>query len=290
MVGGGEGSSGTLLKRVAVGVVFVPLILYLVHLGGAAFLGFVIAVILLGIRELQAMTRDSGVELYSVTGFGLGIAVAVWAYSSGPSGWSAVPFILLIAVLARGLIGSREVSSFRRMAITLFALFYVAWTASHLLLLARLPEAAPGVPGEGAAFVYLTLVLTWSYDTGAYAVGTAFGRRKLAAALSPNKSLEGLLGGVGASVLACLLMRLAGLVGFGLAHALELGLLVGAASTLGDLVESYIKRTFGRKDSSTLIPGHGGVLDRFDSLLFSAPAVYYFLLLVYAGTTRGAAG
>ena len=131
---------------------------------------------------------------------------------------------------------------------------------------------------DGWIWLIFTLAGTWACDTTAYFVGKAFGRRRLAPELSPKKTLEGAIGGIMGSVLAGYLFAL--IYPFlPLSKMLLLGLLVGAAAEVGDLLESAFKRQAGVKDSSKLIPGHGGILDRIDSALFSAPLVYYYVLL-----------
>jgi phosphatidate cytidylyltransferase len=128
------------------------------------------------------------------------------------------------------------------------------------------------------SYALLPFFLAWSCDTAAYGVGRAFGRRKLAPTLSPKKSVEGAMGGLAASIAAGLIARLWFAPYLTLLDALLLGALVGFFAQVGDLVESLLKRDAATKDSSGLIPGHGGALDRFDSLLFAAPIVYYYLV------------
>jgi len=128
------------------------------------------------------------------------------------------------------------------------------------------------------SYALLPFMLVWSCDTAAYAVGRAFGRTKLMPSVSPGKSLEGAIAGLLASIGGALLARLWFAHYLTALDAVVLGALVGVFGQLGDLVESLLKRDAELKDTSTLIPGHGGVLDRFDSLLFAAPIVYYYLL------------
>jgi phosphatidate cytidylyltransferase len=117
-------------------------------------------------------------------------------------------------------------------------------------------------------------------DTAAFFVGNAAGRRKLAPAISPGKTVEGALGGLAGGVAAAAAVRALGLPSVPLGHALLLGLGVAALGIVGDLVESLLKRWAGVKDSGTLFPGHGGMLDRLDSVLFGAPALYYYFALL----------
>jgi phosphatidate cytidylyltransferase len=146
---------------------------------------------------------------------------------------------------------------------------YVGWLAAHFVLLRESPD--------GRDWVLLTLLTVWIGDTGAYFVGRPLGRHKLAPHVSPGKTWEGAAGGQVSGFLAVLGLTALFNLDIGVEHVIVLGLLVPAAALVGDLAESAIKRGLGVKDSSGLVPGHGGVLDRLDSLLFAAPAVYWYL-------------
>jgi phosphatidate cytidylyltransferase len=166
------------------------------------------------------------------------------------------------------------------MSVTLFGVLYVGWLSAHLLYLRELP-ASVGLPyGAGAALVFLVFLPTWSCDTAAYAVGMAFGRRRLLPSVSPKKSVEGSLAGLAAALAATLAARLWFAPFLSLGHALILGLAIGVFAQVGDLAESLLKRVSRAKDSGEVIPGHGGVLDRFDSLYFTAPLVFYYVKLL----------
>ena len=169
------------------------------------------------------------------------------------------------------------------MAVTLFGLIYVAWLGNFIT---RINFADP----NGRYFVMLLVVVTKFTDMGAYIIGSTLGRHKMIPRISPKKTWEGTVGGVvfavGGAVM-CLYwphplsigIRAAGLT---LTHALTLGLLLGAAAVIGDLAESLIKREANIKDSSNILPGHGGALDMLDSFLFTAPLLYVYMRLVLA--------
>jgi phosphatidate cytidylyltransferase len=129
----------------------------------------------------------------------------------------------------------------------------------------------------GFMFLLVLFILTWAYDTGAYTVGIIAGRHKLIPSVSPGKTLEGTLGGLLLAVAAVLIARKYLLTFLGVWESVFLAFLASMVGQLGDLVESMIKRDVKAKDSSTAIPGHGGILDRFDSMLFNAPVIYYML-------------
>lgn len=127
-------------------------------------------------------------------------------------------------------------------------------------------------------FVFLLIFSTWASDTFAFAVGKMMGKVKLCPAISPGKTREGAIGGFVGTLAVAIIFSL--IFKFSVLHALAIGVIIGIMAPLGDLVESILKRVCGVKDSGNIIPGHGGVLDRFDSLLFAAPAMYVYLMLV----------
>lgn len=166
---------------------------------------------------------------------------------------------------------------------------YVGWLISPYLVVLRgvwpqgltaapkVVQVGPYTPEIGACLVMMVFLCTWACDTSAYFLGRAFGKTKIAPNLSPNKTIEGSIAGlIGALIVAMISGWVIHLPWY---HSLAMGVIFGVLSQLGDLSESAIKRELKIKDFGTLVPGHGGVLDRFDSLLFSGPAAYYYALL-----------
>ncbi len=153
-------------------------------------------------------------------------------------------------------------------ALTLSGLLYVPLLLGHLILVRELPH--------GIQWILLLFVLVMSGDSGAYYVGRILGRRKLYPLVSPNKSVEGALGGLAGSLLGVTLARLTFFPELTVTDCFLAPLLIGPLAQMGDLFESLLKRSFGVKDSGSIIPGHGGILDRLDSILFAAPAIYYY--------------
>ena len=149
----------------------------------------------------------------------------------------------------------------------------------YLVKLRFLPGAEVSTPagdmGMGCALVWIMFVGTWASDSFAYFVGSAIGRHRLCPSISPKKTVEGFLGSV-VGTTACVAAAGQFFFGFPLGEMAVLGLAISLFATLGDLVESVLKRYVGIKDSGALFPGHGGVLDRFDSVLYTAPLVYFF--------------
>lgn len=150
-----------------------------------------------------------------------------------------------------------------------FGLAYISLGAAHLPLLVAAPH--------GVAWLAILTLITIASDTGAYYAGTAFGKTKLCPAISPNKTVEGLLGGLAASLLLAVLAGLFLLPDVPIVRMVAAIIMVSLVGVGGDLIESIIKRSCQVKDSGTILPGHGGVLDRIDSLLTAAPAIYYLI-------------
>jgi phosphatidate cytidylyltransferase len=187
---------------------------------------------------------------------------------------------LVMLVLALALRRPNRERLVESMAVTLFGLLYVGWLASHLVLLRELPWIAGVGYSSGWRFVLLAFFITWSCDTGAYTFGRIFGRTRPWSQISPRKSLEGSIGGLGTAILAAFIARAWFAPFLRVGDAALLGVGVGICGQVGDLVESLLKRDASHGDSSDIIPGHGGILDRFDSLYFAAPLVYYYLRMV----------
>jgi phosphatidate cytidylyltransferase len=267
-----------ILPRLAVILLGVPCLYLITWRGGVFFVGLVMLVVVMGLREFYALVQGKGYRPFTVLGYAGAAAITVYAWRQG----IAVPMVLtasLLAIMIRELWRGELGHALGHMAVTVFGIMYVGWLGSHLVLLRQLP-AAQGAPAEvGAQMVFLAALITWANDTGAYLAGIALGRHKLAPRISPKKTREGAVGGLVAAALAGWLCA-RGFAGFITpAAGIGLGVVGGVAALLGDLVESLIKRDAGTKDTAELIPGHGGVLDRFDSLLFVVPVFYYWFRL-----------
>ena len=196
----------------------------------------------------------------------------------GVSWREALLVIFALYLLTLEIIKPTE-GSINRAIYTLFGYFYIPWLLGYAIMLRYTPDGVLG-------FYYLALpaLAIIANDSGAYIIGTLFGKRKLAPLISPNKTLEGAFGGLGLAIV------IVSVTSVGLEHWLGLrinlydgilfSILVASAAQLGDLFESLLKRWAGVKDSGVLLPGHGGALDRIDSALFAVPLTYYFVTLV----------
>jgi phosphatidate cytidylyltransferase len=286
---GGGGTEGAAAKsaswslglRIASGVLFVPLLILLARAGGLAFAGFVAFEVALGLAEFYRMMRGKGLHPYPLLGLLCGLGVVWKALHPHQSQSDLLLTGAVLVTLGLGLRRPELKGRIEGMAVTLFGVLYVGWLSAHLVLLRELPWRVGQVRyADGAAYVLLAFFLTWSCDTGAYAIGRLFGRTRPWSRISPRKSLEGSAGGMAASIAAAFVARAWFAPFLSVVDAVVLGLGVGVFAQVGDLVESMVKRDSGHGDSSDLIPGHGGVLDRFDSLYFAAPLVFYYLKIV----------
>jgi len=279
-------SSWALSLRLVSGVLFVPLLVFLAWTGGLAFLSLVAVQVTLGLIEFYDMMRGRGLRPYRRLGVLAALALLWVCYEPRVPYLGFLTTAVLLLVLALELRRPEARQRVEDIAVTCFGVLYVGWLSAHLVLLRELPWTAGTSYRDGAAFVLLAFFVTWSCDTGAYAVGRSFGRNRPWGRISPRKSVEGSIGGLVMAVVAALVARSWFAPFLALRDALALGFLVGVFAQVGDLVESLRKRDARHGDSSDLIPGHGGVLDRFDSLFFAAPAVYYYLAHVVFGVPR----
>lgn len=185
-------------------------------------------------------------------------------------------FTALLLIPAWYVIARKDLeSSLPSSAIAVLATTYVGMLGGSLI---RLRNDFP----EGSKLVFFLLLVVWLGDSGAYYVGKNFGRHKLSPRISPKKTVEGLAGGIAASVITAVVIHFTFFRAFPLLHAIIAGVILSFAGVVGDLAESMWKRSAAVKDSGTLIPGHGGFLDRFDSIFFTAPILYtYWTMLAH---------
>jgi len=264
-----------ILPRLLTAVVGIPLVLALIHWGSIPYTVFVLAVVGLALLEYGAVLQAGGLAIqpWLCVGAGLAMAtaVAVSPPSLDPEGrglWPACALTMVVALSVLRELFRRE-HSWERAAMTVLGVLFVSWTLAHLILLRGL---RPG----GEKLTYALFAWIWLSDCAAYLAGTRWGKRKLAPQVSPHKTWEGFLGAAIIGALAALATELIASLGLGPAGAAFLGTAVAAAAQVSDLSESLVKRRAGVKDSGSLLPGHGGVLDRFDSFYLAAPFFYYF--------------
>lgn len=267
--------SNELTARVASGAAIVVVSVVFGALGGWWFTALVAAVIARTTFELWRLLERAGYQPSLV--LALSTAAAAFIGIRLPNLFIFIPALTLVMLvsLARQL-QRAPTRTFGDWAVSFAGGFYLGWTGGHLAELIVLPP-------DGRWWLALTLVTLWSADSMAYVFGRLLGKHKLAPAISPGKTWEGYIAGVVASTLAG--VALGAFAPFGALVGAIAGVLVGALSPLGDLIESMIKRQAHAKDSGKLIPGHGGLFDRIDSLLWASVVVTY-IAVVASGNFR----
>jgi phosphatidate cytidylyltransferase len=306
-----------LTTRILVALVGIPVVVAATLVGGYIFFFLIAVIALVGLLELYALARAKGILPQTATGVFFGICMlTVFMYDklhvtvigtfaalgmTVPFPSMAQEFLIVMLIFLPLILGvelfRNKPGALANIAATLLGALYVAFSLGsfvgirELFVPADFPVYAhftmpgPAVPEEIAAQIYRWGGFTvlsifgaiWVCDSAAYFAGRAFGRHKLFPRVSPNKTWEGAIVGFAAAVLAFVLCQRLLLPYLSMRDALVCGAIIGLFGQIGDLAESLLKRDAGVKDSSTLIPGHGGVLDRFDSLLFVAPLLFFYL-------------
>ena len=259
-----------LLPSILVSLTLLTLIFGSIKLEPKLFLALICIVIMLGVRELTHAYRAGGIELPDLPIMAVSLVILLASWFGGTEGL-AVSTGLSIPILMFFLLLISQKDFIKRSTSAVFAVFYLAVLGGFILLVANDPD--------GAKRILALVILISCNDTFAYFAGVLFGKHKMAPTISPKKSWEGLIGGL-----------IASLIGGGLVFnfAFETAWYVGSAigvmtvvtATCGDLIESAIKRDLAIKDMSNLLPGHGGIMDRLDSALFTAPAVWFAFELI----------
>lgn len=264
------------ILRVLTALVAAPLVVGMAYAGGWVFAGFVVGIALLGQWELYRLAENAGLAPQKSWGCVLGGLIVLEPLWPAAGGLALVGGVGLLAVMPflfarKALLGS--------VSVTFFGALYPATLLGFLL---RLRLARGTEVGDLQAFylVLLVLLLVWASDVFAYYVGKAVGRRPLAPSISPNKTWEGSMGGALAALVIGVGFKLTVGAFVGWAHLLALVFVGGVLGQLGDLAESHLKRAVDIDDSSAILPGHGGLLDRFDAMAVAAPLTYGYLAYV----------
>ncbi len=272
-----------LTRRVLFALVGAPLTVALIYAGGWIFAAALAGVAAIGAWELLRMATTGGSEPLEIPGIVLAAAIPLAVHASylGVFQVTLTVAVLIFLALLSAVIWARGVERkpLVAFAVTIVGVIYPSLVVYMYPL--RYHQYVLGA-GAGTILVMFPVLVTWATDTGAYAFGRMFGKHKLIPSVSPSKTIEGALGGlivavIGAWAYSQFLLRPFAQLGLSPLGILLFGIAVGVFGQLGDLAESLLKRDAGVKDSSKLLPGHGGILDRFDSLLFVLPVAYLLL-------------
>jgi phosphatidate cytidylyltransferase len=275
------------IQRITTAVIAIPILAAAIQWGGSSLFCWIIAIAAgMALFELLGMAPvQSAVSKLSIITAGVSIVLLVdqyrphllyesMQYQSTLFGMlMTAPALLTYAVLLSVLALYPRKSFFMAAPFVAFlGVLYISLFLSYLILLYN--------NHNGKEWIFFLLIVLWCNDTGAYACGRTLGRIKLSPLVSPNKTVEGAVGGLGFSMIAALSVKMYLLTVLSFTQAAVLGLVIAVSGQAGDLCESALKRHFGCKDSGSMLPGHGGMLDRIDSLLFAAPIAYYCKLMI----------
>ena len=230
----------------------------------------VLIAVALGLHEFYSLVLPENKRHEKAIGILLGMVLASLIYLGDASFIHASLAFSIIFLSITYMLKSRNFAlAISKMALTLFGVLYIGLLLSYVTLI---DTTAPG-----KQWVFFLVSIVWAADIGGFFMGSLVGRHKLYPKVSPNKTIEGLAGGVAGAIAAALLYRKLVFSDFDISDCVFLGFALSLCGQMGDFTESMIKRSVRVKDSSGLIPGHGGILDRLDSFLFSAPFLYYYL-------------
>ena len=268
----------SLVTRILVGILGVPAILLIIYLGGLYFLGFLAIVAAISQFEFYKMFREQkNIQSYYVHAIIFGLVWLFVTYFAPQYFYHAilVPTLLFLILNLRGDI----LKSSEKFAITVAGYLYVPILISTLVMIRQFGKFTAMTNAESWKIVVVLFATVWINDTFAYAFGSMFGKKKLSPKISPNKSKEGSLAGIIGAFMSVFIFYFCNILPefFTVIHVIVLSLILGIFPQLGDLAESMMKRDTGVKDSGTILLGHGGVLDRFDAIFLTAPAVYLFI-------------
>lgn len=268
------------LLRILTGLVGIPVVVGLTYVGGVPFFALVALLALLAQLEMYHLLRAAGTAPWVVPGMILGGLVLLQSIYPPASGLALALVVLGLAYspFVRPAENGEQapVAGPLSMAATLFGVIYPTALLGTLIEI-RNGAGAWGDDMDAFALTVATLILVWTTDTLAYFIGRAIGKRPFAPSISPKKTWAGTIGGAVSAIAVGVLLKLTLLASLAWIHVLAISLICGVLGQLGDLAESKMKRSAGVKDSGALLPGHGGMLDRFDSMILVAPAVYLYL-------------
>ncbi|TFG92962.1 MAG: hypothetical protein E4H15_02455 [Syntrophobacterales bacterium] len=261
-------------KRWITGIIAVPLLVVLIVYGSCLLFSMVIALLIAGgVFEYNSMVFKGKYYWEKAEGLVIALLMPLSAYLGGVQLMFAMVTFSLIIVLLFFLWRMKNGSAdFAALAKVVFGFMYISLLVSYIILL-RCGE-------DGITWIFFVICAAFMGDISAFYVGKSIGKNKLMPEVSAGKTVEGTLGSTAGTMLACVLFKVLFLHDLPLIHAITIGFLGSIVGQLGDLCESALKRTFTVKDSGFLLPGHGGVLDRLDFLIFLIPFVYYYRVLV----------
>lgn len=260
-------------KRVISALVALPLLFLAVLLSLKVFYIAVFIITAIGLYEYFSAANKGNIKPMKNTGIIFGLVLLFLIISQNTQNIIIPAITLSVLIFLSVPIFDRRYS-FIGAGITIIGVLYVPLLFGYLCLLRAIPD-------KGVYLIWFVFIVSWISDTFAYFTGRLFGKTKLCPEVSPKKTVEGAIGGIIFSIIVCviygIILNSHALINMPLIHLVVMGALGSIVSMLGDLAASSIKRNVGIKDYGNIMPGHGGVLDRFDSILFAAPLIYYYI-------------
>ncbi len=265
------------MARVLSAIIFLPILFSVLWLAPPIWFVAIAGLgVLLGLYEYFALSKQGGL----IHGLIAAVGILAAFYFEKQELIVAIVATLVVFELLVQLFSNADKEDFGHVlpdaATRVFGVMYVALLGGYIIALAVIESQ---IPKLSAKLLTLFFIVVFAGDTGAYYTGRNFGRRKLAPRVSPGKTIEGLIGGLAGNVIAALIAHYAFFPELKIEHAIPLAIVLGLLGVVGDLCESMLKRGAKAKDAGKLIPGHGGLLDRLDSMLFNAPLLYYFYVI-----------
>ncbi len=261
--------------RIIVAIIGIPVILGFCLWGGWPFVLFTGVIALASLYEFNLLLSAKGIKFNLILGFPFTVILLLNAYLGfAPVSNLFVGFILILLFYE---LFRKNGSEIMNLGGTLLGVFYIGFFTAHLIYLREFYTELPMFYERGGYLIITVMATIWICDSAAYFLGLAFGKHRLFPRVSPKKSWEGAIAGFVFSILSVIAAKYIVLDFIEWNQIIGIGLIVGVFGQIGDLIESLLKRDADVKDSSSILPGHGGFFDRFDSLIFSAPIIYLFL-------------
>ena len=281
-----------LSKRLLVALIGIPISIYLIIAGGLLFASVIAIISSITLWEYYKLTEKKNITPHVKFGLSVNVILIIAVYFATVNQLFSNPAILVlmtlsvITIIALSItLWSKNPNSLINFSVTIAGILYVTFSFSFLILIREFfTKSDPKMSNHFSAMLLLCIIFSiWICDSAAYFVGKSIGKHKLFHSVSPKKTWEGAIGGFFGGVLAMIgFANVPFLLGGSpLIHAAIIGAIIGTIGQIGDLAESKLKRDADVKDSSALLPGHGGALDRFDSIMFVVPAVFIYLYIVY---------
>ncbi|MFC2088698.1 phosphatidate cytidylyltransferase [Calditrichota bacterium] len=267
-------------KRILVALFGIPLLLFVTYLGDWYFFSIVLLISIVAQWEFYQLQKHKNIQPQSISGIIIGIFLLVGVQIQNFYATSLILLFFLMLILTSEMF-RRHKNVSTNIGVTILGILYIPLLlGTFLYVRINVGDLFSDIPNAGFRFILIIFASIWLCDTFAYAFGRLLGRHKLYEKVSPNKSMEGAVAGIIGSIIVFINVKFIHFLPFTWQDVFVFGIVIGIIGQIGDLVESWFKRDVGIKDSSTLLPGHGGMLDRFDSLIFVSPAIFIIINLM----------